>query len=198
MKQGTVRPSTTHQFLKLLADKDMLHRLYTQNIDLLEREVGIPEELIVEAHGSFGSARCMACGKRVEDMDEEFWNPIFNSSVPTCVACDQVIRPDVVFFGENLPERFFALHHQDLKEADMLIVMGTSLVVYPFASLVGMVPLLTPRLLINKKLSGPFTKISADSNYRDVAYEGDCDLGVEALAAELGWADDLRALTQNP
>merc|ERR1712137_143499 len=130
---GTVKPSDTHHFLKLLADKGLLHRLYTQNIDTLENLVGIDEDLIVPAHGSFDSARCAHCMKPVEDMKREFWGAIFSSEVPSCSYCGNVVRPDVVFFGENMPGKFFELHHSDLKSADLLIVMGTSLIAYPFA-----------------------------------------------------------------
>mmetsp|Transcript_27154 Transcript_27154/g.46505 ORF Transcript_27154/g.46505 Transcript_27154/m.46505 type:complete len:814 (+) Transcript_27154:29-2470(+) len=184
-----VKPSSTHYFLKLLADKGLLHRLYTQNIDNIEKLAGIDDSLIVEAHGSFGSARCASCMKPVEDMENGFWGPIRDSEIPSCKQCGEIIRPDVVFFGENLPGKFFELHQNDLKDADLLIVMGTSLVVYPFASLVGMVPLLTPRLLINKKRVGPFTK--SIGIYRDAVFEGDCDEGVIQLATELGWKDEL-------
>merc|ERR1712137_867361 len=193
--KGSVKPSDTHLFLKLLSDKGLLKRLYTQNIDTIENLVGLPNELVIPAHGSFESARCATCMKPVEDMRAQFWDPIFDSEIPSCSYCGRVVRPDVVFFGENLPGRFFECHHADLKSADLLIVMGTSLVVYPFASLVSMVPLLTPRLLVNKTLTGPFTK-KTSSTYRDAVFLGDCDEGVIQLAEHLGWSDELNSLKQ--
>jgi len=56
--------------------------------------------------------------------------------VPKCSKCDGIVKPDVVFFGENLPPRFFHCAEKDMPKCDLLIVMGTSLVVQPFASLV--------------------------------------------------------------
>eukprot|EP00339_Tiarina_fusa_P009054 CAMPEP_0117016272 /NCGR_PEP_ID=MMETSP0472-20121206/12850_1 /TAXON_ID=693140 ORGANISM="Tiarina fusus, Strain LIS" /NCGR_SAMPLE_ID=MMETSP0472 /ASSEMBLY_ACC=CAM_ASM_000603 /LENGTH=818 /DNA_ID=CAMNT_0004720271 /DNA_START=28 /DNA_END=2487 /DNA_ORIENTATION=+ len=193
--QGSVKPSDTHLFLKLLADKGLLQRLYTQNIDTIENLVGIDSELIVPAHGSFETARCATCMKPVEDMKGQFWAPLFDAEIPSCSYCGRVVRPDVVFFGENMPAKFFELHHADLKQADLLIVMGTSLVVYPFASLVSMVPLLTPRLLVNKNLTGPFTK-KTSSTYRDAVFLGDCDDGVSELVDHLGWSTEFNALKE--
>ncbi|KAL3094158.1 hypothetical protein niasHT_028247 [Heterodera trifolii] len=73
-----------------------------------------------------------------------------NAKVPRCVACEKgVVKPDIVFFGENLHSRFFSSSLVDFPNCGLLIVMGTSLVVRPFASLVNQVPSDTPRLLIN-------------------------------------------------
>ncbi|CAM9749714.1 unnamed protein product, partial [Heterosigma akashiwo] len=62
MYPGNFRPTPTHWFIRLLQEKGLLRRCYTQNIDTLEREAGIREELLVEAHGSFAAAACIECG----------------------------------------------------------------------------------------------------------------------------------------
>ncbi|TRZ05894.1 hypothetical protein HGM15179_021213, partial [Zosterops borbonicus] len=62
---------------------------------------------------------------------------IFSSLVPRCEKCQGLVKPDIVFFGENLPPRFFTLVEQDFGQVDLLLIMGTSLQVQPFASLVG-------------------------------------------------------------
>lgn len=60
-----------------------------------------------------------------------------NSTIPTCDECkDGVVKPNIIFFGEMLPERFHSLVEYDFREADLLIIMGSSLVVRPFACLV--------------------------------------------------------------
>ncbi len=56
--------------------------------------------------------------------------------IPTCTECNSVVKPDIVFFGENLPQKFFQHVHSDFKECDLLIIMGTSLMVQPFAGLI--------------------------------------------------------------
>ena len=67
--------------------------------------------------------------------------------VVRCTACESLVKPDIVFFGEALPRRFFRHREEDMPECDLLIIMGTSLVVYPFASLQGLVGERCPRLL---------------------------------------------------
>ena len=61
---------------------------------------------------------------------------IFSDLVPTCEKCNGVVKPDIVFFGENLPSRFFSCVEKDFPKCDMLIILGSSLAVQPFASLI--------------------------------------------------------------
>ena len=68
--------------------------------------------------------------------------------------CDALVKPDIVFFGENLPERFGEKASEDFPKCDLLIVAGTSLAVHPFAGLVGEVDEGTPRLLVNREKVG--------------------------------------------
>ena len=193
---GSVKPTLTHCFFKLLEEKKLLKRIYTQNIDSLEEKVGIDEDLIVTAHGSFKTAHCLTCSFSISpsEMNFHFWEKISSGEIPSCPKCKSILRPDIVFFGEPLHQRYNSLNYKDLSDCDLLIVLGTSLVVYPFASLLTIAPMLTPRLLINKELTGPFTKSHLRYNYRDVAFQGDCDEGVSALADALGWKDDLLSL----
>ena len=72
--------------------------------------------------------------------------------MPSCTSCGGLVKPDIVFFGENLPERFFQCVKADFPKCDLLIILGTSLVVQPFASLVDRVGPLCPRLLINNEV----------------------------------------------
>eukprot|EP00914_Ancora_sagittata_P014104 GHVO01027589.1.p2 GENE.GHVO01027589.1~~GHVO01027589.1.p2 ORF type:complete len:217 (+),score=57.21 GHVO01027589.1:684-1334(+) len=122
--------------------------------------------------------------------------------------CGGVIKPDIVFFGESLPHRFGALSSADMREADLLIVIGTSLVVYPFAGLIAMADVLCPRVLINKEPSAVYQPQSAsggnagfrffeDDNYRDIYVAGDCDLGVEKICELCGWTNDLKELEES-
>lgn len=123
-----------------------------------------------------------------------------------------LVKPDITFFGEALPMRFFELRDADLAQADLLIVMGTSLAVAPFNKLIHKVHPNVPRLLINReKVGGPDQALvdvglgQVDStdldfrpshNYRDAVYSGSCDDGVAALAAALQWGDALSTRMQ--
>ncbi|KAI9885831.1 MAG: hypothetical protein M1823_002361 [Watsoniomyces obsoletus] len=185
---GKFYPTIAHTFIRLLHDKGMLLKLFTQNIDCLEREAGVPEEKIVEAHGSWASHRCIECKSPFpRDLMEK---TVKERQVPYCLRpdCAGLVKPDIVFFGEQLPEAF-ALNRTLPAAADLCIVMGTSLSVYPFAGLPAVCADGVPRVLINSEAVG-----GLGSRSDDVLILGDCDAGVRKLAAELGWLEELEAL----
>ncbi|MEE6510915.1 hypothetical protein FKM82_031256 [Ascaphus truei] len=185
---GRHRPNPAHHFLRLLHDKGVLLRLYTQNIDGLERVAGVPLEKLVEAHGSFASATCTTCLKSYPG--ETFQDAVLESQVPRCSSCGGLIKPDIVFFGEQLPPRFL-LHLTDFPRADLLLIIGTSLEVEPFASLAYSVSGSTPRVLINREPVGPFLRGVRGS---DVMELGEVTAGVRRFVRLLGWEHDLEEL----
>mgnify|MGYP003962249187 CR=1 FL=1 len=211
---GKFIPTHVHFFVKLLADKGLLLRNYTQNIDTLERVAKVPKELLVEAHGSFAGSHCTKCNKVYETQFVK--TAIMNDQVPICTIkdCKGVIKPDIVFFGESLPDRFGKLAAKDFPKCDLLIVIGTSLKVQPFASLISRVNDECPRFLINMEKAGEVNKGEAsslfemlglgtrngfdfDKNYRDACELGDCQTAIKALVKHLGWDNDLATLVKN-
>ncbi|XP_065919749.1 NAD-dependent protein deacetylase sirtuin-2-like [Dysidea avara] len=206
---GNFKPTMSHYFIRVLAEKGLLLRNYTQNIDTLERRAGVDPDFLVEAHGNFQDAHCILCNK--EHAHEFVRDAIFNDEVPHCIDadCKGLVKPDIVFFGESLPERFVKLAIKDCPEAELLIVMGTSLAVQPFAGLAGRVGNNCPRLLINREKVGETHPLMAmlgfgagfdfsdESGYRDVFFESDCDAGCLKLAGLLGWADELQKLYED-
>ncbi|XP_060144682.1 NAD-dependent protein deacetylase sirtuin-2 isoform X1 [Globicephala melas] len=234
---GQFKPTVCHYFIRLLKEKGLLLRCYTQNIDTLERVAGLEAEDLVEAHGTFYTSHCISPVCRQEYAlswmkVKEGWGgqaaapaqsllppllpprsprseKIFSEVTPKCEKCRSVVKPDIVFFGENLPARFFSCLQSDFLKVDLLIIMGTSLQVQPFASLISKAPLSTPRLLINKEKTGqmdPFLGMmmglgggmdfDSKKAYRDVAWLGDCDQGCLALADLLGWKKELEDLVR--
>lgn len=191
---GKYRPTVTHSFISLLHKKGKLLKLFTQNIDCLEREAGVPGDKIVEAHGSFATQRCIEC--QTEYPGDQMKEIISKKEVPRCIrkTCTGLVKPDIVFFGEALPEAFFRNRSLPAK-ADLAIIMGTSLTVQPFASLPSFVSEDTPRVLINLERVG-----SLGSRPDDVLLLGDCDAGVRKFADALGWGAELEELweTTNP
>ncbi|XP_058160829.1 NAD-dependent protein deacetylase sirtuin-3, mitochondrial isoform X8 [Dasypus novemcinctus] len=187
---GKYRPNITHYFLRLLHDKGLLLRLYTQNIDGLERVSGIPASKLVEAHGTFASATCTVC--RSSFPGEDSWADVMADRIPRCPVCSGIMKPDIVFFGEPLPERFL-LHLIDFPVADLLLILGTSLEVEPFASLSEAVCSSVPRVLINRDLVGSF---ASSPRSQDVAQLGDVVHSVERLVKLLGWTEEVRDLVQ--
>lgn len=110
--------------------------------------------------------------------------------VPRCLdlACNGLVKPEIVFFGEQLPSAFFDNRHLT-SQADLCIVMGTSLSVQPFASLPGSCADDTPRLLINLEQVGDLGRRPDDV----LMLEG-CDAGVRKFAEACGWSEELEAL----
>lgn len=183
---GRYRPTVTHSFIKLLHDKGLLLKLFTQNIDCLEREAGVPGSKIVEAHGSFARQSCIEC--KTAYPSDEIRQHIDARTIPRCHDCSGLVKPEIVFFGEALPSAFFENRHLP-EEADLTIVMGTSLTVQPFASLPQLAQQGKPRILINKEAVG-----GLGSRPDDVLLLGDCDAGVRKLAEACGWGEELEAL----
>ncbi|CAI2183984.1 18555_t:CDS:2 [Funneliformis geosporum] len=197
---GKFLPTITHYFLTLLHHKKVLRRCFTQNIDTLERLAGLPDDLIVEAHGSFAKSKCLECNKLADANWMKYM--VYRGDIPMCDSCKVgIVKPCITFFGESLPDNFFQ-RINDFTKCDMLIVIGTSLQVQPFASLLDAVGSKTPRLLINLEKVGVFglqdMGFDFDGKYqkyhRDAFYKGTCDDGVTKLAELCGWKDALLQL----
>lgn len=195
LRPGRFRPTYCHFFAKLLEEKNKLLRVYTQNIDGLEKMTGISENKLCEAHGSFRTAHCLICRQEI-GIDQV--NQAIDMKTPLkCTHCGGNIKPDIVFYGENLPSRFFTLSDKDFdshnkKTCKLLITIGTSLKVYPFASLAEYVSKEIPRFLINNEQSGNFS--FQDNKSKDYFIKGDCQQTILDLSEELGWRNELEDL----
>lgn len=122
--------SLVHTTLADLQKKGKIGEIYTQNIDTLHSKAG--SENVGELHGTLRYMRCTSCGKRSET--KEFLPEIMAEQVPRC-SCGGLVKPDVVFFGENLDESLLDRAFADSMSADMIWVLGSSLTVQPAASL---------------------------------------------------------------
>jgi NAD-dependent deacetylase len=125
-------PNAAHLALAELERRGLLRAVVTQNIDLLHERAGSGD--VVEVHGSIRTSTCPRC-RAVYPLDEVLLLLETGDGAPRCGACGDVLKPDVVFFGELLPEaaidRAFAL----AAEAALLLVVGSSLEVHPVAEL---------------------------------------------------------------
>lgn len=124
-------PSCAHLLAAELQKRKMCGTIYTQNIDALHSKAGAAE--VGELHGTMQFSRCLRCNKRYSF--EEVLPEVRANRVPRCSACGGLIKPEVVFFGENLPEQTLDQAIHDCENTDMLLVMGTSLTVQPVATL---------------------------------------------------------------
>ncbi len=123
-----IKPNKAHERLALLEQRGKLKAVITQNIDGLHQMAGSKE--VMELHGSVLRNYCMKCGKfhDVEDIKAQ-------SGVPKC-ECGGIIKPDVVLYEEGLDNMTITKSIQYISNADVLIIGGTSLVVYPAAGLI--------------------------------------------------------------
>lgn len=125
-----VLPNDAHKKLAELEQMGKLKAVITQNIDGLHQKAG--SKVVYELHGTTLRNICVKCKT---EYDGDF---IFNSkdSIPTCPKCGRPVRPDVTLYGENLPEDAWNGAMIEISKADTLIIAGTSLSVYPAATLI--------------------------------------------------------------
>ncbi|KAF5101517.1 hypothetical protein D0Z00_000792 [Geotrichum galactomycetum] len=211
----TTKFSPTHAFLRLLQEKGKLLRNYTQNIDNLEHFAGIRKEKLVQCHGSFATATCQNC--MYQTPGENLFDDIRNSRIAHCPKCCPpgnskntkkrsarddsddddddpffgVMKPDITFFGEPLPDKFEqTLVGGDADRCDLLLCIGTSLKVSPVSETVRIIPHSVPQFYISKT---PISHIDFD-----LTLLGACDDIVEHLCRELGWKMDHPMLKNKP
>lgn len=125
-------PNDAHKALARLEAMGKLKAVITQNIDGLHQRGG--SENVIELHGTPGKFFCASCGVCADS--EEVMEIIKSGAVPRCKHCDGIMRPKVVLYGEQLFEGVADAAVEAIDNADMLIVGGTSLAVYPAAAFV--------------------------------------------------------------
>uniref|UniRef100_A0A5S6PM67 NAD-dependent protein deacetylase sir-2.1 n=1 Tax=Brugia malayi TaxID=6279 RepID=A0A5S6PM67_BRUMA len=174
---GRYEASMCHYFIKALEDSGKLLRNYTQNIDTLEQVAGIKR--IVQCHGSFATATCRNCGLKVDS--EAIREDIDSGRVAMCRVCSHpegVMKPDIVFFGEDLSDDFHEKMAEDREMVDLVVVIGSSLKVQPVALLPYNINPEVPQILINRE--------SLPHYATDIELLGNCDDIVAQLALVLG------------
>ncbi len=128
----TAKPNKAHLSLSELEDCGKLDAIVTQNIDGLHQMAG--SKRVYELHGSVHRNTCMSCGSKYS-LDEVIQYRD-QDGIPRCPKCGHIIKPDVVLYEEGLDEQTMIDSIHAIEKADMLIIGGTSLVVYPAAGLI--------------------------------------------------------------
>ena len=122
------KPNAAHHALAQLERAGRVRAVVTQNVDLLHAAAGSRD--VIEVHGTIARARCLRCGTVVEGEALRALLPL-----PQCPSCGAVPKPDVVMFGELLPVGAFERAAELAREAALLLVVGSSLEVWPVAGL---------------------------------------------------------------
>jgi NAD-dependent deacetylase len=125
-------PNAGHRALARLVEQGRMIAVVTQNIDGLHQASGVPEDKVIELHGNTTYAACLDCRKRHE---LEWVREIFadGERLPECTACSGMIKTATISFGQAMPEAEMDRARAVTLQADLFIVLGSSLVVYPAA-----------------------------------------------------------------
>lgn len=128
---GRAQPNVTHRVLASMERAGRLAGVITQNIDGLHLDAG--SQRVLEVHGSYRQARCVGCGATYAL--DAILARVASGRLPVCDACGDLVKPDVVLFGEALPPAFVQAEALTA-QADVVLVLGSSLEVHPVAGLV--------------------------------------------------------------
>ncbi|MCU0677566.1 MAG: NAD-dependent deacylase [Myxococcota bacterium] len=152
---ATAPPSAAHRLLAGLEARGRMQNVVTQNIDGLHQRAG--SHHVLEVHGSFRRLRCLDCGgvEGIESLFSRFSEKDLDTA-PRCLRCGSTkLKPDVVLFGEALPASFREAENE-ARACDVMLVMGTSLNVYPVAGLVPLAKRHGAKLILLNREPTPF------------------------------------------
>ena len=126
------KPNPAHYAITKLDRLGKLDCVITQNVDNLHQKAGVPENKVFELHGNMKWTICLSCHQRFPT--EELLQRIKQETdVPACPNCQGILKPDVVLFGEALPEKTLTEATRRSQNCDLLIIIGSTLVIYPAA-----------------------------------------------------------------
>lgn len=126
------KPNPAHYAVAELDRMGLLDCVITQNVDNLHQKAGVPDEKVFELHGNLLWAACLGCGRRYP-FEQILTRLEKGEEIPDCEACHGILKPDAVFFGEDLPADVLREATRRANGADLFIVIGSTLVVYPAA-----------------------------------------------------------------
>ena len=133
-KMKNVRPNRAHLAVKELEDMGKLVAIVTQNVDNLHHKAGNSPDKIIEIHGTAFTVSCLDCGKKY-GRDEIESRLKAEVNIPCCDDCSGILKPDTIAFGQSMPLDKMSASLEYADECDLCIVLGSSLVVYPAASI---------------------------------------------------------------
>ncbi|HWU56117.1 MAG TPA: Sir2 family NAD-dependent protein deacetylase [Rhizomicrobium sp.] len=129
---NTVRPNAGHRAVAHMVAQGKASHVITQNIDGLHQQSGVPDERLVELHGSTRYAKCLDCDRRIEIADV-LVHFVAHGDAPDCPHCGGLVKTATISFGQPMPEGEMARADAAVRACDLMLVLGSSLVVYPAA-----------------------------------------------------------------
>ena len=126
-------PNAGHHAIAKLVDMGKVTSVITQNVDNLHQDGGVPDEKVIEVHGNASYAKCLNCGKR---HDYEILRPRWEADEDiTCDFCGGLVKSATISFGQAMPEDKMMFAESEAVSCDLMIAIGSSLVVYPAANI---------------------------------------------------------------
>jgi NAD-dependent protein deacetylase/lipoamidase len=162
------RPNHAHEALVSLERAGMLDAVITQNIDQLHARAG--SQTLVEVHGTIAHSSCLSCDARYELVEVRARQAADSQRVPRC-DCGEALKPDVVLFGEYLPQDALARAERLAAGAELLLCIGTSLEVYPVAELPRLTLAAGGRIAILTQGRTPFDRYASERCDGDIVDE---------------------------
>ncbi len=126
------KPNRGHFAIAELVKRGKVACVITQNVDNLHQDSGIPADRIIELHGNASYATCLACGLRheLEELQPGF---VERGEIPQCRACGDIVKVATISFGQPMPQAAMLRARRETLAADLFLVLGSSLTVYPAA-----------------------------------------------------------------
>ncbi|MCW5968302.1 MAG: Sir2 family NAD-dependent protein deacetylase [Blastocatellales bacterium] len=152
-------PNAGHRAFVELERRGQLTAMITQNIDRLHQRAGQSPELVIELHGTMTEAVCLSCGDRTP-MDEVIARVRAGEDAPACLSCGGMLKTATVSFGQAMPAEEMERAARACLECDVILAVGSSLVVYPAASLPALAKQAGARLIIINRTPTPLDDIA--------------------------------------
>jgi NAD-dependent deacetylase len=137
---NATKPNAGHHIVADLVRRGKVSDVITQNIDNLHQAAGVPDDRVIELHGNTSYAKCLTCGARAEIADIRAHFDL-HGDAPDCKFCGGIVKTATISFGQPMPQEEMARAEDATLAADLFLVMGSSLSVYPAAGF----PLLAKR-----------------------------------------------------
>ncbi len=174
------KPNPGHHALADLEALGLLKCVITQNIDGLHKKAG--NRRVLEYHGSVYAVRCISCGSRFA------WQEVSLDELPPRCKCGSLLKDDVVHFTEPIPTDVMQESEQEALKCDLMLICGTSAVVYPFANLPRMARYRTSRLIAGLEIVGYRSKvkiIEVNADPTPLTQEGVSDYLIQGKTGEI-------------
>ena len=172
------RPNAGHHAFVALHAQGKLQAMITQNIERLHQRSGLPGDLVLELHGTTTEAVCLTCGDRIPS-DEACRRVAGGELAPRCTLCGGLLKPATVSFGQPMPHDVMVRAYAAAESCDLLLAVGSSLVVEPAASIPRIAKRAGARLIIVNREPTPLDVIA------DVVMHGEIGDTLPALVSQL-------------